>query len=184
MMEINHSTGVNDIKGGCAVLQTERLVIRPYSDADQARMIEMLTDESIRETFMIPDYVTPAEAAAMFEKLKCLSYSDEHYEKGIYTDNELVGFVNDVAVKGDSIEIGYVIHPGHQNKGFATEALSAVIDDLFRKGYREVRASAFAGNAASRRVMEKCGMCRTEETSSIFYHGKQQQCVHYIIQKQ
>ena len=126
-------------QGGCAVLQTERFVIRPYSDADQARMIELLTDESIKETFIIPDYTTLAEAATMSEKLKCFSYTDEHYEKGIYADSKLRGFVNDVGVKGVSIEIGYVIHPGYQNNGFATEALSAVIDDLFRKGYWEVR---------------------------------------------
>jgi len=165
------------------VLQTERLVIRPYSDANRARMIELLTDERIKDTFMLPDFSTLEEAAAMFEKLKRLSCSQEHYEKGIYTGGELIGFVNDVDIKDGSIEIGYVIRPDHQKKGYATEALSAVIRDLFLKGYREVRAAAFAGNAASRRVMEKCGMLLTEEISSILYHGKQQQCVHYAIFK-
>lgn len=163
------------------MLHTERLMIGPYSDADQACMMELLTDESIKETFMIPDLAAPAEAAAMFEKLKCFSCSNEHYEKGIYKDGELIGFVNDVDIRDGSIEIGYVIHPRHQGRGYATEALSAVIGDLFRMGYREVRAAAFAGNAASRRVMEKCGMRLTEETSSILYHGKLQKCIHYAI---
>ena len=119
---------------GSVVLQTERLVIRPYSDADRARMIELLTDERIKDTFMLPDFSTLEEAAAMFEKLKRLSCSQEHYEKGIYTGGELIGFVNDVDIKDGSIEIGYVIRPDHQKKGYATEALSAVIRDLFLKG--------------------------------------------------
>lgn len=178
----NDLAEMNDLEGS-AVLQTERLVIKPYSDEDQAGMTLLLTDERIKETFMIPDFSTAWEAALMFEKLKRFSYSEEHYEKGIYINGGLIGFVNDVVIEGDAIEIGYVIHPDHQKKGYATEALSAVIDDLFSKGYREVRAAAFADNAASLRVMEKCGMRRTEETSSIFYHGSERRCVHCSIQK-
>ncbi len=163
------------------MLQTERLLIRPYSDADRDRLIGLLSDERIRETFMLPDFSTLEEAAAMFEKLKRFSCSLEHYEKGIYRAGILIGFVNDVDIRDGSIEIGYVIHPCHQGRGYATEALSAVIGDLFRMGYREVRAAAFAGSAASRRVMEKCGMRLTGEESSVLYNGKQQQCVHYAI---
>lgn len=175
---------MNPAREDSAVLQTKRLVLRPYTDADQARMIELMTDARIKATFMIPDFGTPAEAAAMFEKLKRFSHSQAHYERGIYTNGELIGFVNDVEIDGDAIEIGYVIHPGHQNRGYATEALAAVIADLFRRGFREVRAAAFAGNAASRRVMEKCGLRLTGEASSIRYQGREQPCVHYAIQKE
>lgn len=129
----------------------------------------------------MPDFNTIEKAAAMFEKLKHFSYSDQHYERGIYRAGELIDFVNDVDIGDGYIEIGYVIHPIHQGMGYASEALSAVIGDLFRKGYREVRAAAFAGNAPSRRVMEKCGMRLTEKESSIIYCGRQQPRVHYAI---
>jgi len=163
------------------VIQTQRLVIGPYTDSDRDSMIELLTNEQIRETFMLPDFNTIEEATDMFRKLKYLSYSDQHYERGIYRAGELIGFVNDVDIGDGYIEIGYVIHPIYQGMGYASEALSAVIGDLFRKGYREVRAAAFAGNTPSRRVMEKCGMCLTEKESSIIYCGQQQPCVHYAI---
>lgn len=163
------------------MLQTKRLVIRPYGDADQHRMIDLLTNERIKETFMIPDFSSFMEAVGYFEKLKLFSKSGEHYEKGIYLGDKLIGFVNDVVIKGDSIEIGYAIHPGHHNKGYATEALSAVIADLFHMGYREVKAVAFVDNQASLRVMEKCGMSQTGETSRIIYHGKEHLCVHYEV---
>jgi len=163
------------------MFRTERLVIKPYSDDDQARMTELLTDERIRKTFMVPDLKSPEKAAAMFEKLKRWSYSGGHYEKGIYLDGTLIGFINDVEISGGVIEVGYVIHPDFQNRGFATETLSAAIRDLFQNGYTEVRAAAFTGNKASRRVMEKCGMRLTGETSEVRYRGRLRKCVHYAI---
>lgn len=93
------------------VIQTQRLVIGPYTDSDRDSMIELLTNEQIRETFMLPDFHTIEEATDMFRKLKYLSYSDQHYERGIYRAGELIGFVNDVDIGDGYIEIGYVIHP-------------------------------------------------------------------------
>ncbi len=160
---------------------TKRLVIKPYSDTDQTRLIELLTDERVKATFMIPDFSTHAEAVAMSERLIHRSHCDEHYERGIYADRMLIGFVNDVDMDNTRIEIGYVIHPDHWNQGYATEAISAVIRDLFRKGYIEIKAASFADNAASRRVMEKYGMRRNGETSVIAYHGVLWECIYYAI---
>ncbi len=166
------------------MLKTERLVIKAYADDDQAAMTALLTDARIKKTYMIPDLHTLEETAAVFEKLKRHSHSEEHYEKGIFADGGLIGFVNDVVMAGDQIEVGYAIHPDHWNRGFATEALLAVIDDLFSKGYREITAAAFTANMASRRVMEKCGMRQTGEKSAIKYQGRLQECVHYSIKKE
>ena len=165
------------------MLQTKRLVLKPYSDTDRAGMLRLLTDEMIRKTFMIPDFGSAADADAMFEKLKAWSLCDTHYERGIYLEGQLIGFINDVEIDGPNIEVGYVIHPAHHNQGFATEALSAAIRDLFDKGYSRVKAAAFWDNTASRRVMEKCGMRLTAQTGSVTYHGKLQECVYYAIDK-
>ena len=161
------------------MLTTKRLVLKPYEDCDEARMIELLTNEAIKETFMIPDFNSWEEAVAMFRKLQKYSYSDEHYEYGIYLQDELIGFVNDVCIEHGSIEIGYAIHPDFHNRGYATEMLAAVIEDLFQKGYSTVIAGAFENNRASFRVMEKCGMTRIEREDDIFYHNKKQHCLYY-----
>ena len=55
------------------MIQTQRLVIGPYTDSDRDSMIELLTNEQIRETFMLPDFHTIEEATDMFRKLKYLS---------------------------------------------------------------------------------------------------------------
>ena len=95
----------------------------------------------------------------------------------------LIGFINDVEIDGDSIEIGYVIHPNHKNKGYASEVLAAAIKELFRIGYSCIRTGLFSDNNASRHVMEKCGMKLTSKTDEIEYRGKVHHCNYYEITK-
>lgn len=162
-----------------AIIQTERLVLKPYTDEDCEAMVSMLCNEKIKKTFMIPDFATREDAVRMFHKLKDWSESDEHFEYGVYLQGLLIGFVNDVEIDRDSIEVGYVIHPAMQNQGYATEMLAAVITELFRIGYTTVRAGFFEENTASRRVMEKCGMVKTEHEEDIEYQGKIHHCIYY-----
>lgn len=165
------------------MIVTERLVLKPYSDKDQEDMIGLLTNEKIKETFMIPDFKTEDEAISMFKKLKEHSNSENHYEVGVYKDEHLIGFINEVYRDTYIIELGYVIHPNFHNKGYITEALGAVLEDLFKKGFHEVMAGAFVTNKASCRVMEKCGMKRIDKEEDIVYHGKSQHCIYYSIKR-
>lgn len=164
-------------------LITERLTLKPYDDEDEHRMIELLTNETIKETYIIPDFANSEEAVAMFRKLKSYSLSEEHYELGIYLKGELIGFVNDVSIESGVIEIGYAIHPDFHNMGYAREILSAVIKDLFKKGFSTIVAGAFEHNGASFRVMEKCGMKPNGKEKIIAYRNRSQRCVYYEISR-
>lgn len=55
-------------------------------------------------------------------------------------------------------EVGYSVLPGFQHRGFATEAVMALIGNAFAQGARRVIAETYPDLIASRRVMEKCGM--------------------------
>jgi RimJ/RimL family protein N-acetyltransferase len=144
-------------------------------------MIELLTNQEIKESFMIPDFQTEEEAVSMFKRLQAFSYSDEHYERGIYLNHQLIGFVNDVEIGVGVIELGYVIHPTQKNMGYATEMLRAVIDELFHKGFRQIVAGAFEDNAASIQVMQKCGMDKITKEEAICYRGVLHHCYYYAI---
>lgn len=91
------------------IIITKRLVLKPYNDCDQGAMVELLVNEKIKETFMIPDFHTKYEAIGMFKKLQEFSFSDNHYVRGIYFEQQLIGFLNDVKIMNDKIELGYVI---------------------------------------------------------------------------
>lgn len=165
------------------MIKTERLVLKAYSDSDRDSMAELLTNEEIKKTFMVPDFKSEDEVTKMFNKLKEFSLSDEHYERGIYIEDKLIGFINDVEIYNGSIELGYVIHPHYSHKGYCTEALKAAIDDLFSKGFNEVVAGAFEENEASFNVMKKAGMKLIDKEDDITYHGKLHHCRYYSIKK-
>ena len=99
--------------------------------------------------------------------------------RGIYLDGRLIGLINDTKIDGKSIEMGYALHPEHHSRGYMSEAFSAMIDYLFSRGFDEVTAGAFEGNAASIRVMQKCGMVRLEKTDEIDYRGITHRCIYF-----
>lgn len=67
--------------------------------------------------------------------------------------------------RGVQAELGWVLHPGHTGKGYATEALRELLRVCFEDlGLRRVTADCFAGNEASWRLMERVGMRRETHT--------------------
>lgn len=71
------------------------------------------------------------------------------------------GVIGDVAVgmrdQGRQGTIGYTIAAAEQGNGYATEAVSAVVDALFAAGVHRIVATIDPRNAASRRLLEKLG---------------------------
>ncbi|AGZ43688.1 GNAT family N-acetyltransferase [Actinoplanes friuliensis] len=58
-------------------------------------------------------------------------------------------------------EIGYTVAPEHQGNGYATEAVRAVLNHLFRvQGLHKVAAECDARNEASARLLERVGFTR------------------------
>jgi RimJ/RimL family protein N-acetyltransferase len=163
------------------IIKTDRLEIKPYQDTDQKAMIELLTNKVIKKSFMMPDFQTEEEAINMFKKLQAFSCSDNHFERGIYLNHQLIGFVNDVEIDDWVIELGYVIHPAFHNKGYATEMLKAVINELFHNGFNQIITGVFDDNLASIQVMHKCGMSKISKEDDISYHGVLHRCHYYAI---
>ena len=164
-----------------AVLYTERLCLRAMTEADETDALEILLSEDVAKTYMLPAFSSREAAVKLFERIKELSASPQRFVYGVYVNERLIGFFNEVDVQKDAIELGYVIHPAHWNKGYATEALRALIRELFDMGYARVNAGAFEGNRASMRVMEKSGMLLTGETEIVPYRGKEYRCICYTI---
>ena len=165
-------------------IKTEELTLKPFSQDDRQAMGDILTNDLVRKTYMIPELKSREAIDRMFGRFLQLSMAEDHYVAGIYRDDCLIGFLNDVMNDGKRMEVGYVIDPKHHGKGYATQALKAVVADLFSRGYQEVIAGAFEENAASIRVMIKAGMTRQPEEEDIDYQGKLHHCIYYSIKNQ
>lgn len=168
-------------------IETDRLILKPFEEEDKSLAINMFVNDQIKQTYMLPDFESEEAAAKLFYRLQDLSMKDDRFVVGIYTKAEgqpvLIGFMNDVEIKEEQIEMGYVIDPAYHNQGYCTEALKGVIGYLLEHGFSRVITGAFEGNAASLRVMEKSGMKKIDYTDEITYRGKVHRCIYYVMDK-
>lgn len=157
--------------------------LKPFTSADVENAVQLLTDEIVKETYMLPDFDTKEQVVALFEILKELSYKEDRFVRGVYWKDELIGIVNDVGIEGDKLEIGYALCSLYHNLGYGTEMLKMALAQLIERGFQEIKAGAFAENYASTRIMEKAGMTRIDFTDEVEYRGKVHKCIYYIYKK-
>lgn len=155
----------------------------PFRTKDLPDLAEILTNSQIKNTYMIPDFETKEALDGLVQKITQYSLSNQRFERGIFLEDRLIGFVNEVERKDGSMELGYVIHPSFWGRGFATEMLKAVIEMLLENGVSEIITGAFEENTASIRVMEKCGMRKTAVEEDIAYRGRNHHCIYYSFEK-
>lgn len=148
-------------------------------DGDRENMLDILTNEEVGLTYLLPRFAQRRDALPLFDRLKTFSENPSRFVYGICRQDRLIGWINEVEIQGSEIEVGYVIHPEYKNQGFATDALSLAITELFRLGFTAVKAAAFEENIPSMRVMEKNGMIRTGETETLEYRGLIRRCICY-----
>ena len=165
-------------------ITTNRLILRLYKESDREQVIWILRNGEISKTFMLPEFEDDAAAERLFRKILIYSHQEDHFERAICLEDRLIGFLNDVEIKDGTAELGYVIHPDYQNRGYATEALTASIQELFRQGYSRIRTGHFEENPASRRVMEKSGMHPISRVDTIEYRGKLHKCLYFEIERE
>ena len=166
-------------------IYTKRLCLTALDTSHTEDLIEIITSDVVKRTYMLPDFKNHEEALRLANRLVELSAGDAHYVVGVCLEDKLIGFMNDTEISADgtSVELGWAFNPAYYNKGYATEAVSAMIDRLFAEGFSEVTAGAFEENPASMRVMEKSGMTRISKTESIEYREKTHNCVFYAKRK-
>ncbi len=163
------------------IIRTERLIIKPYRKKDKRKLKDILLNDEIKKTFLLPDFETKKALNEMIESLYRLSINETRFVRGIYLLDNLIGFVVDQKNERNSAELGYVIHPNYHNQGYATEMFKAVIQAFFRNGYLSIIAGAFEENIASIKVMVKSGLCKIDKDKDILYRDNLHRCVYYEI---
>jgi RimJ/RimL family protein N-acetyltransferase len=65
------------------------------------------------------------------------------------------------------VEIGYGLAPAARGRGFAAEAVEALVAHALRRGVGAVRAECDAANADSRRVLKRAGFTLMAEVEGV-----------------
>jgi RimJ/RimL family protein N-acetyltransferase len=137
------------------VLATARLVLRAPRRGDGKAIAALANDRRIAaNTARIP-HPYAIEDAEQF--IAAVNKREGEACFVIALDGAVIG-VCSVDLREDGPEIGYWLGVAYWGRGFATEAVRALIDHAFGDLEHETLISgARVSNPASRRVLEKCG---------------------------
>jgi RimJ/RimL family protein N-acetyltransferase len=138
------------------VLETERLVLRAPRLGDAKSVAVLANDRRIAEnTARIPHPYRMADAE---DFIATANLGSEAVFFITLRNGVLIGACGFTQIDRHPPEIGYWLGVKHWGKGYATEAVRAVIDHTFTDlDCDAIHSSARVTNPASRRVLEKCG---------------------------
>ncbi len=154
-------------------LETERLILRPYSEDDASWYYQM----SLRNRGHLQRYESGNVAMSLTSEehtRKTLGLLATYWNEGTcyfvgVFDKSSGAFVAQVYVgpfnrKPVEFIIGYIADCAHEGRGYVTEAVTAMVASIFdHLGADQVRIHCDEGNKRSRRVAERCGF-RLEKT--------------------
>src|SRR5688572_3992482 len=138
------------------VLETERLVLRAPRLGDAKIVATLANDRRIAEnTARIPHPYRRADAE---DFIAAANQGSETVFVVTLRDGGVIGACGLITAERESPEIGYWLGTKYWGKGYATEAVRALIDHAFTDlDCEALQAAARVTNPASRRVLEKCG---------------------------
>jgi RimJ/RimL family protein N-acetyltransferase len=176
------------------ILETPRLALRQFTEDDVDDLFNLNSDPEVMR-YLTGGKPTPREEIrdqfipfhlAVYERLDRLgTWAAESTASG-----EFLGWFHFRPGPGSditNIDLGYRLRRSAWNKGYATEGSRALISLGFTGlGVRRVFAHAMTVNAASRRVMEKCGLTPVGTTpyeGTFTIEGADQGEVEYALTK-
>ena len=156
-------------------LYTDRLILRPFKKDDSAAMFKNWTyDERVAKYCRWYPHQSIEETE---EFLKMCIGKEYCWAITLKDNDEPIGSIDLVGMNSAGVnEIGYLLMYEYWGKGVMTEAVKAVIDELFRNGFEKIGACHMTENPASGRVMQKCGMTYIGNMMYQKKFGSDEQC--------
>jgi RimJ/RimL family protein N-acetyltransferase len=143
-------------EGSIPVLETKRLALRAPRLEDAKMVMALANDRRIAENTARIPYPYKISDAESF--IGGANKAGEAAFLITLRDGTIVGACGVMFHYDETPELGYWLGVPYWSKGYATEALHALIDYAFTDfGHEALTAGARVTNPASRRVLEKCG---------------------------
>ena len=142
-----------EFDGEDTVVSTERLTLRLMREEDAEDIFEIRGDGDTASDAGIP-CMESIEDARDYIRRWCED------SMVIVLGDEVIGLIEsytDDELLYDSTFLGYYMKKNHRNKGYMTEALTALKIKRKEEGFSDAMLWIFPENEASRRVAIKCG---------------------------
>jgi RimJ/RimL family protein N-acetyltransferase len=146
-------------------VETARMVLRPWQPDDLAELTRLLTDPVITRYILVHTPFSPEDVAELSDRTM------EQWERNGFgpwaaiekATGRWVGRIGLDELPDwpgpHKVEVGWELHRKFWGRGLATEGGRAGVRHGFETvGLERIISATMATNAASRRVMEKCGL--------------------------
>ncbi len=144
-------------------LRTPRLLLRPLQVRDCGALVANLNNLAIAQTLLRSPYPYTEQDALSFVHVAMESRALGMWMQcgiDLCASGALIGSIGlSLTEEFMRADVGYWISEACWNRGYATEALQAMIDFGFSQlGLIRIQANHFSENPSSGRVMQKAGM--------------------------
>ena len=157
---------------GTVELKTDRLLLRRLKATDKNDFFRhLVNDKEVLRYTAWPYHESVEQTEAMLSAWEGAYVKPAFYNWGVEYEGMIIGNLTVYRLYEDTctLEIGYCFGKDFWNKGFATEAVKAVLNFLYNEVNAEKIVISFAsGNPASGRVAEKCGMTYVKTDPAAF----------------
>lgn len=165
-------------------VRTERLFLRPAWPEDADEVLGALGDGDVRPDVAVDPLPRSARELQRFIEQPRDPRLPHFFMYLRAADGpKLVGGIG-FGRSGEDVEMGYWVHPGYRGRGFATEAVRAVLKQARSLGHRRVYAKQFTDCSASARVLKGAGFHDVGEVHPRYTagHGGEEAVRVYVVE--
>jgi RimJ/RimL family protein N-acetyltransferase len=150
-------------------LRTRRLVLRPVAIED-AEAIRAYRGDAAVAAYLPHSPLDAAQARQFMERAVSLwsSEGEERFDLrfAVVAEGAVIGDVHawntaeslqPASADPTEVWIGYAFNPRHHGRGYASEAVEALVDRVFTRGAQTVFANCYVDNTSSITLLERLG---------------------------
>lgn len=143
-------------------LQSHRIQLRALVSTDAEAVLFLRSNSDVNRFITRPIPKTVLDASAFIEKIQAnISAGSTVYWSICLVDQlDMIGAISLRRFSNDNTyaEIGYELHPKHQNQGIMSESIALVLDYGFQvMKLEEIEAFTHHSNEASKALLDKLG---------------------------
>ena len=171
------------------ILESERLIFRQLKDSDAPEVFKLRSNPDNMKYIPRPLLKNEEEALAMIHMMngKIAENTDINWAVCIKNTDKIIGFMGFYRTQPENYrtEIGYMILPEYEGKGYVTEAVKAMLNYAFNSvGFHSVDAVIDPDNVGSEKVLLKNGFRKEAHfIENEYFEGKFWDSVHYGMLK-
>ena len=168
-----------------AIIETERLVLRPWREEDAAGLYSYASDPQVGPA---AGWAVHTSVEDSLQVLRTILMKPDTWALTLKGSDEPIGSAGIFPTawpdgKGQP-EIGYWVARPFWGRGIAPEAVKALIALCFDRGEKEVFCAHADFNTKSRRVIEKCGFRYLGDAPWTSSLGDSRNCRYYAIRRE